>query len=228
ISAPAAVSAVRGFCSGNQCYIPGFGAISDVKILLIRIDNPALRSGSMSRLYSFLWPRPHAIRSYGIAVLSVIAALILSRWPAFHLEAAPVSLFLCAVMISAWLGGVGPGLLATVLSCLAFDYYALQPLYSFAVKIEEIPRFVIFGVSALIAGSLSAAQRSATESLRSARDFLTETVKELQRTNDALQAESRERMQIEKRLRRSEGYLAEAQRLTHTGSFGWRVPSGEI
>src|SRR5258708_37568841 len=63
---------------------------------------------SMSRFYSFLWPRPHAIRSYGIAVLSVIAALILSRWPALHLEAAPVSLFLCPVILSAWFGGVGP------------------------------------------------------------------------------------------------------------------------
>ena len=27
---------------------------------------------------------------------------------------------------------------------------------------------------------------------------------------------------------RSEAYLAEAQRLSHTGSFGWRVSSGEI
>src|SRR6202035_870404 len=29
-------------------------------------------------------------------------------------------------------------------------------------------------------------------------------------------------------LRRSEAYSAEAQRLSHTGSFGWSLPSGEI
>src|SRR5437588_52279 len=29
-------------------------------------------------------------------------------------------------------------------------------------------------------------------------------------------------------LRRSEAYLAEAQKLSHTGSFGWNVSSGEI
>src|ERR1700736_3250508 len=29
-------------------------------------------------------------------------------------------------------------------------------------------------------------------------------------------------------LRQSEAYLAEAQRLSHTGSFGWNVSSGEI
>ena len=182
----------------------------------------------MSKFNPLLWFKPRVISRYGVAVLSVIAALLIARWPALHLETAPTSLFLCAVMISAWLGGIGPGLLATALSCLAFNYYFLEPLRSFAVKSEEMPRFVIFAVAALVAGALSAAQRNATESLRSARDYLTEAVKELQRTNEALQAESRERMQIEDQLRRSEGYLAEAQRLTHTGSFGWSVQSGEI
>jgi PAS domain S-box-containing protein len=182
----------------------------------------------MSRFNPLLWRKPPAILGYAVAILSVMAVVIISRWPALHLQEHPAALFLCAVMISAWLGGAGPGLLATVLSGVAFDYYFLEPLYSFAIKYEEIPRFVIFIVSAVVASSLSAAQRSATESLRSARDYLTETVKELQRTNEALQAESQERMQVERRLRRSEGYLAEAQRLTHTGSFGWNVQSGEI
>jgi PAS domain S-box-containing protein len=182
----------------------------------------------MSRFNPLLWRKPPAIWGYGIAVLSVIAALLISRWPALHLESSPASLFLCAVMISAWLGGVGPGLFALVLSCLAFNYYFLEPVHSLTVKSEEIPRFVVFAVSALVAGALSSAQSSATESLRNARDYLTETVKELQRTNEALQAESHERTLIENRLRRSEGYLAEAQRLTHTGSFGWSVQSGEI
>ncbi len=175
-----------------------------------------------------LWPKPPAIWSYGIAVLSVALALLITRWPALHLQEAPASLFLCAVMFSAWLGGVGPGLLAIVLFCLAFNYYFVEPLYSFALKSEEIPRFAIFTVSALIAGSLSAAQRSATESLRSARDDLKVTVEELQKSNEALQAESRERKSAEESLRRSEGYLAEAQRLSHTGSWASIPASGEI
>jgi len=37
-----------------------------------------------------------------------------------------------------------------------------------------------------------------------------------------------ERKEAENALRQSETYLAEAQRLSHTGSFGWRVASGEI
>jgi PAS domain S-box-containing protein len=37
-----------------------------------------------------------------------------------------------------------------------------------------------------------------------------------------------DRKQAETSLRRSEAYLAEAQRLSHTGSFGWDVAGGEI
>jgi PAS domain S-box-containing protein len=37
-----------------------------------------------------------------------------------------------------------------------------------------------------------------------------------------------ERKRAEESLRRSEAYLAEAQTLSHTGSFGWKVSSGDI
>jgi PAS domain S-box-containing protein len=40
--------------------------------------------------------------------------------------------------------------------------------------------------------------------------------------------ERAERKKAEEALRRSDMYLAEAQRLSHTGSFGWDVASGEI
>src|SRR5580704_7042229 len=40
--------------------------------------------------------------------------------------------------------------------------------------------------------------------------------------------ERAERKRAEESLRQSEAYLAEAQRLSRTGSFGWNVSSGEI
>jgi PAS domain S-box-containing protein len=121
-----------------------------------------------------------------------------------HLQSAPVSLFLCAVMISAWLGGVGPGFLAISLSILAFDYYFVAQQQLFAIAPEEIPRLISFVVAALFVGALSAAQRSATESLRSARDDLKGTVHGLQKMNEALEAESRDRKRAEEALRTSE------------------------
>jgi signal transduction histidine kinase len=48
------------------------------------------------------------------------------------------------------------------------------------------------------------------------------------RLYDELRTENNERRRAEGKLRRSEAYLSEAQRLSHTGSFGWRPSSGGI
>src|SRR5258708_5786718 len=98
----------------------------------------------MSRSNPLLWVKPPRIWGYGIAVLSVAAALSVSRLPAAHLQDAPVSLFLCAVVSSAWFGGVGPGLVATALSAIAFNYYFLSPIHSLGAKSDEMPRLLVF------------------------------------------------------------------------------------
>ena len=125
------------------------------------------------------WSNPPVIARYGVAVVSVTAALVCSRWMDMYLVGSPVSLFLCAVMFSAWFGGLKPGLLATALSVLAFKYYFAAPAYSLALDIKEIPRLLIFALAALFVGLLSAAQRIATESLRHARDELDGVVQQL-------------------------------------------------
>jgi C4-dicarboxylate-specific signal transduction histidine kinase len=165
------------------------------------------------------WFNPPAIVRYAIAVGSVGMALAGAQWLDVHAVTAPVSLFLCAVMFSAWFGGFGPGMLATVLSILAFKYYYVPPLHSFAVDVEEIPRMLVFSLSALFAGLLSAAQRRATGSLRLARDDLRGTVEELERSNGALQAESAERIRAEGALRNAQADLARVSRLTTMGEL---------
>ncbi len=149
-------------------------------------------------------PKPPVILRYGVAVLSVTAALIIARFLAIQLVTAPVSLFLCAVIFSAWYGGVKPGLLAMALSLLAFDYYFLTPVYSLTVEINAISRLLIFALASVFVVSLSAAQRSAAESLRHARDVLDGTVQQLKRTNESLRAENAERKRVEALLHAKE------------------------
>jgi predicted ATPase/signal transduction histidine kinase len=48
------------------------------------------------------------------------------------------------------------------------------------------------------------------------------------RLYEELRTENSERRRAEEELRRSEAYLSEAQRLSHTGSFGWRPSSGKL
>lgn len=167
----------------------------------------------MSSSNPLLRRQPLSVWGYGAAVLSVAAAITILQWPVLHLEAAPVSLLLCAVMFSAWFAGIGPGLLATILSALGFYYCFLPPERSFAAKPEQIARFAVFIVSALFVGALSVAQRSATESLRRAGNKLEATVDKLENTNQALS--------------KSEAYLAEAQALSHTGTFTWDLDTGQ-
>jgi PAS domain-containing protein len=63
--------------------------------------------------------------------------------------------------------------------------------------------------------------------------WVRENAKAMRRTNDKLSVliayeDITERKQTENALRQSETYLAEAQRLSLTGSFGWRVTTGEL
>lgn len=152
------------------------------------------------------------IRGYAIAILCVGVALLMHL--PIELKFAPVSLLFCAVMLSGWFGGVGPGLLSVLLSTLGFYYACLPPIDTFVAKPDQGVRCLAFVVSAFAVGFFSAAQRRATESLRQTRDDLRKTVKKVEQTNES--------------LIRSEAYLAEAQTLSHTGSFGWNLSSGEL
>src|SRR6266481_4589523 len=147
--------------------------------------------------------RPAMVR-HGVAVLSVIAAVVILLLMDTNLQAAAhISLFLCAVIFSTCFGGIRPGLIAILLSILAFAYI-LPPSHSLAVEISHLPRLLLFAPLAFFVAWLIATQQSKAKSLRHARDVLYETVQELKRTNVALQAENAERKRSEDALRRSE------------------------
>jgi signal transduction histidine kinase len=119
----------------------------------------------MSTPGSLQWRKHPGIVNYGMPVRSVGVVLIGELFVPY-LRSAPVSLFICAVMLSGVVGGFGPSMLATVLSLLAFKYFFVPPIHSRAVATAEIPRLVVFPLSAFFVGFLSARQRSTTEALR--------------------------------------------------------------
>lgn len=69
---------------------------------------------------------------YGAAVLAV-AVLALLRWLLDPLlgPGVPFILFFPAVMLGGWIGGLGPGLLATALSAIVAWYLFVPPALSF-------------------------------------------------------------------------------------------------
>src|SRR5262245_16158643 len=63
-------------------------------------------------------------------------------------DVAPLVMFTLSVVVSAWYGGLGPGLLATALSALLGDYFFIEPFYSFYFKAfsEEIELGLFLGI----------------------------------------------------------------------------------
>src|SRR5207249_5473831 len=167
---------------------------------------------------------------YGLVVLSVAAALAITELLRAYFEPTPNSLFFCAIVVSSWFGGLGPGLLSGLLSVGVIDYYFISPRYILTVNPEDVPRLAVFLISATAISSLSGGQRRAKESLRQARDELETKVQErtaeLRRINDELRAEIAERKNVERALLSSEARLKQAQAVAHLGSYEVDVLTG--
>jgi PAS domain S-box-containing protein len=136
------------------------------------------------------------VKRYGLAVLSVAVAV---AGTSLLVGSAPVTgritpLFFLALLLSAWVGGFGPGLLAAALATLAIDYFFLPPLYSIQLDAAKLPHLLVFFVSAVIVSSWSAARKRAETALERARLELEAKVEqrtaELRRSNDQLREQA--------------------------------------
>lgn len=91
---------------------------------------------------------------YGIAVVAVAAAFGISLVLP-EIEPTPAILFLAGVMVSSWYGGIGPGVLTTVLSTLLLDYFFLPPIHSVDLGLAV---YVSLGVFLLVAVLINSQQ----------------------------------------------------------------------
>jgi C4-dicarboxylate-specific signal transduction histidine kinase len=180
-----------------------------------RCRTPRAASRSCKRRFSFL-------SGYAVAVTAVGAAVVgtLGLGPAIRHTP---TLFFCSVMLSSWLGGVWPGILASVLSAIALDYYFIPPLYALGIGLEEAPDVIVFVLSALFVSWLNEQQKRAKDSIRQARDELDARVQErtaeLKQINEQLQAEIAERKIAEDSLVRAQAEAAHASRLAVVGEL---------
>ena len=116
-----------------------------------------------------------AVLRYGVAVLAVGLALVLQLllmpWFGASPDATPFIVFFAAVMVAAWFGGLGPGLVATVLSALTSNYFFLSPQQSLEIASfgQGLRLAVFFIEGALISwllGMTHSARRRAEEAQR--------------------------------------------------------------
>ena len=125
---------------------------------------------------------------YGFAVLTVTAALVITKSLEQYTDITP--LFYAAIVISAWFGGMGPGLVAVALATVALDYYFVPPLYTLRPDLKQISFLVVFGFLAVLTSWMSAKRKQSQEALRHARDELETRVQdrtaELRQANETL------------------------------------------
>jgi signal transduction histidine kinase len=95
---------------------------------------------------------------YGATVpLIGLAILLTALLP--PLEQSPSTLFVAAVVVSAWCGGLGPGLLATILSVITLDYFFVPPVYSLGVGVTDAVRLGLFALVSILISSLNEARK---------------------------------------------------------------------
>src|SRR6202035_1332190 len=110
------------------------------------------------------WNLAQMLRSpilrYGLSVVCVAIALGLAltlQYYQFRDVALPV--FSLAVAIATWYAGVGPSVLAILLSTMYFNYFFAEPIYSFAVSTKDLPYFLTFLAWAVLVAWFSTVSR---------------------------------------------------------------------
>jgi C4-dicarboxylate-specific signal transduction histidine kinase len=168
-----------------------------------------------------LTDRRSPLLRYAIAVASVALALSLASLLSRRADPSHFTLFFAAVMMSAWYGGLGAGLLATILSALSLDYFFISRNYSLVLNWSAFLRLGVFVLVASLTSSLTAARRRAEEALRKAHAELEKRVEErtaeLAEANASLRAEIVERKRAENELWGVQQEMGRVERLAALG-----------
>jgi PAS domain S-box-containing protein len=119
-----------------------------------------------------------------------------------------VCLYLILVVLVSLAGSFLSSVVVSLLAAGCLDYYFVPPLHSFEVgePLNQLAVVAFLAASAVVTGLAS----------------------RLHRARRAAYADMERRRRAEEALRRSEAFLADAQGLSHTGSFGWRMDTDEI
>ena len=169
-----------------------------------------------------------ALLRYGLAVLSVAIALGLKlTFQHFHAPFPYTTCSMFAVAITVWYAGARAGFFAAALSCAVVWHFVFEPGGS-----SSHTFIVNHAVAVFLIAWICASRRRTERLLVQARNELEAKVEErtakLSRTNEELQTEIIDRKSAEEKLRHSEAFLTEGQRISHTGSWSWNVSSGKV
>jgi signal transduction histidine kinase len=113
-----------------------------------------MRQGVRANLLAAIWRYSWSVATVGAALL---LTLLLWRW----IEPQATPLFLAAVAVTAWRGGVLPSLLATLLAVVAVDYFFSPPLGAFEASVDNAAGAFVFVTVALLISWIDVSRKRA-------------------------------------------------------------------
>jgi signal transduction histidine kinase len=167
---------------------------------------------------------PGRIARYGVAVLSIIVAFALTTLFASYVDRTIFVFFFGGVIASAWYGGRGPGLLASVLAVLLVDFFFMPPLYSLhpTDPQDTIPIALFVGISLLFSSVMQSLRAERARAEEQAVDLHDQTI-ELEAQVEEAQALSEElestNQELEEAIARAENALLDAERAEARARF---------
>lgn len=151
---------------------------------------------------------------YALAVASVAAALLITRL--LQPTVFPTPLFFVAIVVSTWLGGTGPGIVAVLLATVVLNHYFVP--HGIAASSASLLYLAQFSLPGLLTCWFVKKRKEAEQALKDARDQLDVKVQqrtiELQRTNEQLTSEIAERHRTEEAFQQTQSDLAHLNRIT--------------
>ena len=97
----------------------------------------------------------HRLLGSAVAIALVGVALAVGLLLRPYLNTTPDAAFFAAVALASWFGGLVPGLIATVGSALAVDYFLIPPLHDISFDADHIIRLATFTTVSLLISWIS-------------------------------------------------------------------------
>jgi signal transduction histidine kinase len=111
-------------------------------------------------------PPSSSLLRYGIAVAATGISTLLTLCLRSFLDRGTMVLYIPAVMVGAWYGGLGPGLLSTFLGVGITAYFFLNPKMSFTIQsADDLAQLAVFSLVAFFISLMHTAQKRAQQAL---------------------------------------------------------------